>query len=124
MKTRAEFLAAVKAYRSKSKIYIFIWPLVVLAGFAWPILLIEILRHFYVIPKNFLKGHSPGSFLLLLLWLGSMSGMVFLVTQYFKRMAISCGLVCPECSRIADPTDIKLITASHNCPYCGGTFFE
>ena len=124
MKTREEFLAAVKAYRSKTRAYSFLWLPLLLFLFVWPLLLSEVLEHFQLVPNNFSKMPSPLAGLIMFFWFGPMIALMYFVNNRVRRIVASCGLICPECAHTVDPAEIKLITATHNCPCCGLPFFK
>jgi len=121
MKTREEFLAVGKAYQSKAQLHGFVFVLLTPFAFLWPRLLAQALNdsHIYFL-ENSLAWTS-----LIVIWIGSIFSFFFFERWYFRKLAANCGLICPECSRVVvGPKKLKLITATHNCPYCGKPFFN
>lgn len=117
MKTREEFVEAVAVYRLQARQYALIFLLAMVVFFVLSILLLAVLAHF-------LGKHSPLWALWFVVFFWGSFGFNRWQIRHAKQLAFACGLVCPECLGEASARDLKLITATHNCPYCGKQFFS
>src|SRR5579863_9456971 len=118
MKTREEFLASVDAYRVKTKQYFLLgFPLFFLSVIIPPLTL------FIFEQMHLVLGEQAGP-VVLIIWAYWVLALVGYPRWCCRKAAEKSGLVCANCSKVAKPSDVKLITASHNCPYCGKPFYQ
>jgi uncharacterized membrane protein YhaH (DUF805 family) len=119
MQTQQEFAENAKVFRTRTEA---MGVFLVLALFAFLIgglaLTISIQR-MHIIGKN-----SPWWGLGLVLLFGFLILLPVINNRFCRSAALRCGLQCSKCLNVMKPVDLKILTATHNCPYCGVTFFQ
>jgi ribosomal protein S27AE len=116
MKTREEFVLLANAYRKewgwRSSLIFTAFIFVFIASFAIAILA----SHLAMNPR-------VRSWISVTLWFAPGVFLIFYKVKSKESLARKLELVCPSCSR-ALMNDLKLATATHNCPYCGNPVFS
>ena len=111
MKSEKEFLAAMKVYQGKVLIYAWVFIFITLG-----LSLTRILLYFRV--------NIPFGGVLWLFGVVALPAAAAYFQRYEKRAAMSCGLICPECSHVMRGADFKTLKATRLCPQCKKPFFN
>jgi hypothetical protein len=112
MKTKEQYLAAMKQYQWKIQTYI--WTLVFIT---LGILTAHLLSYHFpaIVPVT-----GP-------LWLFGMVALpaiCWYFQRYEKNVSKSCGFVCPDCLHVMTGADFRSLKTTHLCPHCGKPFFD
>jgi len=111
-------MASIDAYRNRARRYfILVFPLLFLCLITPPAMLF-LFEQLHLITKE------QGAPICLIFWVFWSLALIYFKNWYSRRAAERCGMICTNCSKIATPSDIRLIAASHNCPYCGKPFYQ
>jgi len=117
MKTRDDFIVLAEAYRLELRRRAFILlPIMVIAIIACVLLAGALGR--------LLGNHPVVIGIWIVIFFLVMLGLNFCQVKSQQSLARKCGLVCPQCSRVFQARDLKLVIATHNCPYCGSRVYS
>lgn len=111
-------MASVDAYRFRTVRYFVLGMLPLFLCLCLPVLPLFIFEQTYLVSKEQTGPVVP------ILWVYWVLVVVCYPRWCCRRAAEKSGLICANCLRVAKPSDVRLITAGHNCPYCGKPFFN
>ena len=119
MQTQEEFAANAREFRERTRVFA-IYSVVGLFMF----LIGNFILMEFIVRQHILDKNSSWWFVEFGVLAGGLFAISLIQVRFNRAVALRCKLQCPKCLSVAKPIDLKILTATHNCPYCGATFFH
>jgi hypothetical protein len=117
MPTRDQFVVLADAYRIELRRRgLLILPLMIIAIIGFVLMA--------GLTGRVLGNHSVVIGIWIIVFFGGIFALTFYQAKSRESLAKKCGLTCSNCYHVLALNDLKLVTATGNCPSCGVRFYS